>query len=72
MKSTMTRVKSNLKTLIVIDKEALNALDIINIIVRVSFIILDFINYNQIKEVISAINLITSIITNTLIINLLS
>lgn len=43
---TIVRVGSNLKTLTAIGKEALNALGIIGIVIKASFIILDFIDYN--------------------------
>ena len=45
-KSTITRVESDLKTLIAIGKETLSALDIADIIIKTSFVILDFIDYN--------------------------
>lgn len=61
-----------LKIFIAINKEVLNAFNIIYTIRKASFIILYFINYNQIKNIINAIDFIINIIINTLIINLLS
>ena len=45
-KLMMTRVENDLKIIIIINKEALNVFDVVDIIVETFFIILNFINHN--------------------------
>lgn len=71
-KLMMTRVENDLKIIIIINKEALNVFDVVDIIVETFFIILNFINHNWIEEVINAMNFIVNIAASVLIVELLN